>query len=76
MKLWKIHHQAPHEIDWINDQFLGLEPQLLIMNKMVSDKDIYLHVSGVTTWVINIYSLAIVYQIHKLDSPICGGFLA
>ena len=53
---------------------MRLEPELLILNEMVSAKDIFLHVSGVTTWVVHIYFLEILHPIHKLDSPMCGDF--
>ena len=41
---------------------------------MVSDQDRYLYVSGVTTWVVQLCCLAILYPRHKLDSPMCGDF--
>ena len=33
----EIHHQTPHEIEVRHNQLLGLEPELLIMNEMMSD---------------------------------------
>ena len=68
------YHQTPHEIEVIHDQFLGLEPGLLILHEMLSDQDIILQVIGVPTWVVQICYLAILHPLHKLDIPICGDF--
>ena len=73
-ELWETHHQTPHEIGVRNDQFLGWEPDLLILHKMVSDKDISMHARRVATWVIHLYWLEILHLRHKLDIPMCGGF--
>ena len=70
----EIHHQIPHEIDLIHDQFLGLEPELLILHEMVSVLDISLHVSRVPTLLVQIYCLAILHLRHNLDSSMCGDF--
>ena len=70
----EIHHQAPHEIEVKHDKLLGLEPELLIMHEMVSVQDIYLHLSDVTTWVVQLYCLAILHLRNKLESPMCGDF--
>ena len=72
--MWEIHHKAPHYIEVIPDQLLGLEPELLILNEIVSDQDISLHVIGVTTWVVQIHCLEILHLRHKLDIPMWGGF--
>ena len=74
MELWKIHHQTPHGIQVRTDQLLGLETELLIINEMVSDQDIYLHVGGVPTWVVQLYQLTSFHTRHKLDRPMCGYF--
>ena len=68
MELWKIHHQKPHKIEVIHDQFLGLEPG------MMSDQDLSLHVSGVATWLVQLYCLSILHSRNKLDSPLCVSF--
>ena len=74
MELWKIHHQTPHEIEVRHDQLMGLEPGILILHEMVSDQNISLHVSGVTTWVVHIYCLEILHPRHKLEIPMCDYF--
>ena len=71
---WKIHHQTPHEIEVEHDQLLALEPELLILNEMVSEKDRSLQVSGANTCVVQIYCLEILHTIHKVDSPVCVDF--
>ena len=58
----------------IHDQLLGLEPGLLILHEMVSDQYISLNVSGVPTWVVQIYCFKILHLRHKLDIPMCGDF--
>ena len=70
----EIHHQTPHEIEVKHDQLLDLEPDLLIMYKMISDQDRSLHVSRVLTWVVQIYFPAIFNTNNKLDSPMCDDF--
>ena len=50
MELWKINHQTPHDIELRHDQLLGLELELLILHKMVSDQERSLHISEVPTW--------------------------
>ena len=55
-------------------QFLGLEPDLLILHGMVSDQYISLHVRGVTNWVVHIYCLEILHPRYKIDIPMCGYF--
>ena len=74
MELRKIHHQTPHEIEVINDQFLGLEPEQLIIHGIISVQDRSLHMSGVNCWVVQIYCLAIFHLIQKENSPMCGDF--
>ena len=74
MELWKIHHQIPHEIEAKHEQFLGLEPELLIMHEMVRHQDISLHMSRVTNRVVQIYFLVILHPRHKLDSSMCGDY--
>ena len=54
MELWKIHHQTPYEIEVRHDQLLGLEPDLLILNEMVSDQYISSNMSWVHTWVVHL----------------------
>ena len=73
-ELWKIHHQNQHKIEVRHDKFLGLESELLILHEMVSDQYISLHMSGVTTWLVQIYLLKILHPRHKMDSPMCGDF--
>ena len=51
----ETHHQTPREIEVRHDQVLSLGPELLILHKMVSVKDISLHVKGATTWLVQIY---------------------
>ena len=55
MELWKIHHQTPHAIEVRHDQLMDLEPEMLIIYEIVSDQDISLHMSGVTTRVVHLY---------------------
>ena len=74
MELWKIHHQTPHEIEAVHDQFMGLESDLLILHEMVSVQDISLHVIRITTLVFHICLLEILHPRHKLDSTMCGDF--
>ena len=74
MERCKIHHQTPHDIEVRHDQLLVLEPELLIMHKIMSDQDRSLRVIVVTTWVLQLYFPAIFNRIHKLDSRMCGGF--
>ena len=74
MELWKIHHQTPHEIEAVHDQFMGLESDLLILHEMVSVQDISLHVIRVTTWLVQIYRLAILHLGHNMDRSMCGDF--
>ena len=74
MELWKIHHQTPHEIEAVHDQFMGLESDLLILHEMVSVQDISLQVSRIPTWVFQIYVLPILHPRHKQEIPMCGYF--
>ena len=55
MELLKFHHQTPHEIEVRHDQLMGLEPEIPILHEMISDQDISLRMSGVTTWLVHIY---------------------
>ena len=57
----KNHHQKPHEIEVRHEQFLGSEPDLLILR-------------GVPTWVVQLCCLVKLNPRHKLDSPMCGDF--
>ena len=66
--------QTPHEIEARHNQLLGLEPELLILHEIMSDRDRPLHVSGVTTWVVQICCLEILNPRHKLEIPMCGDF--
>ena len=50
----EIHHQTPHEMEVRHDQLLGLEPDLLTLHVMVLDQDIYLHINGIPTWVVQV----------------------
>ena len=70
----EIHHQKPHEIKVRQDQFLGLEPELLILHEILIDQDRYLRVIKVTNWAVQIYYLKIFHPIHKLDIPVCRYF--
>ena len=72
MELCKIHHQTPHEIEVILDQLLGLVPELLILNEIVSVQDISLHLIRSPTWLVQIYCLALLYPRHKVYIPMCG----
>ena len=74
MELWKNHHKTPHEIEARYDQFLDLEPELLILHEIVSGQDRYLHVSGVPNWLIKLCGLEILHPRHKLYIPMCGDF--
>ena len=74
MELQKVHHQITHKIEVRHDQFLGLEPELLILHAMASDQYTALHMSMVTTWVVQTYCLAILNPIHKLDRTMNGDF--
>ena len=51
----EIHHQTPHKIEVRHDQFLGLEPDLLILHEIVIDQYISLNISGVPTLLVQIY---------------------
>ena len=55
IELWKMPKHTAHKIEVRHNQLLGLEPELLILNEIVSDQDRSLHVSGVTTWVVGLY---------------------
>ena len=70
----EMHRQKPHKIEVRHDQFLGLETDLMILHEMVSDQDISLRMGGFTTWVVQMYCLAILNLKHKLDNPNCGDF--
>ena len=61
MALWKTHYKTPYGIEARHDQLLDLEPELLILNEMVSDLDISLHMSGFPYWVVQIYCLEILH---------------
>ena len=64
----------PHKIKVIHKQFLGLEPDLLILHEMVIVQDIYLHVSGFPIWVVQLFFLEIFHPRHKMDIPMCSDF--
>ena len=51
-----------------------LEPDIMILHRMVSEKDIYLNVSRVNNWEIQISCLAISHPRHKMYIPMCGYF--
>ena len=70
----EIHHQTPHKIEVRHDQFLGLEPDLLILHEIVIDQYISLNISGVPTLLVQIYCLEILHPRHIMDSPMCGDF--
>ena len=70
----EIHHQIPHEIEVRHDQFLDLEPEVLILHEMVSNQDISLHMRRVTTRLVQIYCLEIFHPRNILNSPMCGSF--
>ena len=70
----EIHNQTPHEIEVRHDQLLGLEPELLILNEMLSVQDISLHVNRVPTWVVQLYCPLPLNPRHRMERPICGDF--
>ena len=70
----EIHHQTPHKIEVRHDQFLGLEPDLLILHEIVIDQYISLNLSQVTTWLVQLYCLEILHPIHTMDRPMCDYF--
>ena len=74
MELWMTRHQIPHGLEVTHDQFLGLEPEPLILHEMVSYQDIPLHVRWVSTCLRHLCCLVTFHPRHKLDSPICGDF--
>ena len=70
----EINHKKAHEIDVRHEQFLGLEPELLILHEMVSVQNRSLHMREVSTWVVQLYCLEIFHPIHKLENPMCCYF--
>ena len=72
MEMWKVHHQTPHVIEVRHDQFMGLEPEILILHEILINRDKSLHVIRVPTWLVQLYFLAIFHLRHKLYIPMCS----
>ena len=74
MELWKIHHQTPHKIEVLHEQLLVLEPELMILLKMLSYQDISLHVIRDPAWLVQIFCPTILNTGNTLEIPMCGDF--
>ena len=74
MEMRKIHHQTTHVIEVRHDQFMGLEPEILILHEILINRDKSLHVIRVPTWLFQLCFIAILHPRHKLYSPMGGDF--